>query len=73
MTAAQQRVYRFVAEFIRENGYAPTRKEIADGLKFASPNSAECHLQALAKLGAIHLKPGGARRLSINTAYQGAV
>lgn len=43
----------------------PTRAEIAKGLGFSTPSSAEDHLQALAKKGAIELVPGASRGLRI--------
>jgi len=44
----------------------PTRAEIAAGLGFSTPSSAEDHLQALAKKGALEIVPGAARGLRIN-------
>jgi repressor LexA len=43
----------------------PTRAEIASGLGFSTPSSAEDHLQALAKKGAIELVPGASRGLRL--------
>lgn len=43
----------------------PTRAEIATGLGFSTPSSAEDHLQALAKKGAIELVPGASRGLRL--------
>jgi repressor LexA len=43
----------------------PTRAEIAAGLGFSTPSSAEDHLQALAKKGAIELIPGASRGLRL--------
>jgi repressor LexA len=43
----------------------PTRAEIAAGLGFSTPSSAEDHLQALAKKGAIELVPGTSRGLRL--------
>lgn len=44
----------------------PTRAEIAAGLGFSTASSAEDHLQALAKKGAIALVPGASRGLRLN-------
>jgi repressor LexA len=46
-------------------GMPPTRAEIAAGLGFSTPSSAEDHLQALAKKGAIELVPGTSRGLRL--------
>lgn len=43
----------------------PTRAEIATGLGFSTPSSAEDHLQALAKKGAIELVPSASRGLRL--------
>lgn len=43
----------------------PTRAEIATGLGFSTPSSAEDHLQALAKKGALELVPGASRGLRL--------
>mgnify|MGYP000350426547 CR=1 FL=1 len=43
----------------------PTRAEIAAGLGFSTASSAEDHLQALARKGAIELIPGASRGLRI--------
>jgi repressor LexA len=46
-------------------GMPPTRAEIATGLGFSTASSAEDHLQALAKKGALDLTPGAARGLRL--------
>ena len=43
----------------------PTRAEIAAGLGFSTPSSAEDHLQALARKGAIEMIPGASRGLRL--------
>ena len=43
----------------------PTRAEIASGLGFSTPSSAEDHLQALARKGAIDMIPGAWRGLRL--------
>jgi len=43
----------------------PTRAEIASGLGFSTPSSAEDHLQALARKGAIEMLPGASRGLRL--------
>jgi len=46
----------------------PTRAEIATGLGFSSASSAEDHLQALAKKGALELLPGSSRGMRLHDA-----
>lgn len=43
----------------------PTRADIATGLGFSSVSSAEDHLQALAKKGALELLPGASRGIRL--------
>ena len=43
----------------------PTRAEIAAGLGFSTPSSAEDHLRALARKGALELLPGSSRGLRL--------
>ena len=43
----------------------PTRAEIATGLGFSTASSAEDHLQALARKGAVELIPGASRGLRL--------
>ena len=43
----------------------PTRAEIAAGLGFSTPSSAEDHLQALARKGALEILPGASRGLRL--------
>jgi len=51
VTAAQRRVYEFVAAFLNDNGYAPTIREIGDGLGLGSSSTVHMHLRALVSLG----------------------
>ena len=47
-------------------GMPPTRAEIATGLGFSTPSSAEDHLQALARKGALEITSGTSRGLRLN-------
>ena len=49
----QQRIYRFILESIRENGYAPSVREIGDAVGLKSPSTVHFHLNNLAELGYI--------------------
>lgn len=49
----------------RFDGCPPTRAEIADAIGCKSPNSADLHLRAMAKKGAIKLFPGISRGIKI--------
>ena len=53
LTARQQQILDWIRMHIESAGMPPTRAEIASGLGFSTASSAEDHLQALAKKGAI--------------------
>ena len=61
LTDRQQRVLDFIIDFMRAEGFPPTRAEICDALGFRSPNAAEDHLRVLVKKGAIEMLPGTSR------------
>jgi len=61
LTPRQQQILEFIEQRMRADGLPPTRAEIVKHFGFASPNAAQCHLQALAAHGAIELRPGMAR------------
>ena len=66
LTARQRQILDWIRSFVDTRGMPPTRAEIATGLGFSTPSSAEDHLQALAKKGAIEMVPGSARGLRLN-------
>lgn len=61
LTDRQQQILDFIEQQVFENGLPPTRADIVDHFGFASPNAAQCHLRALARHGAIELRPNQAR------------
>jgi repressor LexA len=65
LTPRQSEILTFIKQCIEENGYPPTRAEIAAKLGFKSPNAAEEHLKALARKGAIEMTPGASRGIRI--------
>jgi len=65
LTKRQSEILNFLKTWIEDNGYPPTRAEIAKELGFKSPNAAEDHLKALARKGAIEMIPGASRGLKI--------
>ena len=60
---AQANVLTYLRDYLAANGYPPTRREIAGHCGFASQNAAQGHLEALARKGAIGIRPGLARGL----------
>ncbi len=65
LTPRQRQILDWIRAFLETRGMPPTRAEIAGGLGFSTPSSAEDHLQALAKKGAIELIPGASRGLRL--------
>lgn len=65
LTPRQAEILAFIKQCIDDNGYPPTRAEIALALGFKSPNAAEEHLKALARKGAIEMTPGASRGIRI--------
>lgn len=66
LTDKQQEVLDFINLSLKELGFPPTRLEICEAFGFSSPNSAEEHLRALEKKGAISVSPGIARGIKIH-------
>lgn len=65
LTPRQSQILDFIKRCLEDNGYPPTRAEIAQELGFKSPNAAEEHLKALARKGAIEMTPGASRGIRI--------
>ncbi|MCJ0974500.1 transcriptional repressor LexA [Pseudomonas sp. PS1] len=65
LTPRQSEILAFIKRCLEDNGYPPTRAEIAQELGFKSPNAAEEHLKALARKGAIEMTPGASRGIRV--------
>jgi repressor LexA len=65
LTARQRQILDWIRGYLETTGMPPTRAEIAAGLGFSTPSSAEDHLQALARKGAIEMLPGASRGLRL--------
>ena len=65
LTERQTQVLLFIQEFMEEEGFPPTRAEIAKGLGFRSVNAAEDHLKALVRKEAIEMLPGTSRGIRL--------
>ena len=72
LTTRQQEILDFIEREVTQHGLPPTRAEIVDHFGFASPNAAQCHLRALARQGAIELRPNQARGIIPRTLGTGA-
>ena len=65
LTPRQAEILDFIKRCLEDNGFPPTRAELAQELGFKSPNAAEEHLKALARKGAIEMTPGASRGIRI--------
>jgi repressor LexA len=72
LTPRQQQILDLITASVQEQGYPPTRAEIAVRLGFRSANAAEDHLQALARKGVIELTPGASRGIRVVQASRAA-
>ncbi|MSR85084.1 transcriptional repressor LexA [Candidatus Uhrbacteria bacterium] len=65
LTPKQKEVLDYIVSFINDRGYAPSYREIADGLELASPSTVHAHIQALRLRGYLRgsESSGGAREL----------
>jgi repressor LexA len=65
LTPRQSEILALIRDYIYEEGYPPTRAEIAEAFGFRSPNAAEEHLRALERKGAIELLQGSSRGIRL--------
>jgi repressor LexA len=65
LTGRQQQILDWIRAQIEANGMPPTRAEIAAALGFSTPSSAEDHLRALERKGALEILPGSSRGLRL--------
>src|SRR5206468_9929015 len=65
LTARQRQILDWIRHHLEATGRPPTRAEIAAGLGFSTPSSAEDHLRALEKKGALEIEAGASRGLRL--------
>lgn len=65
LTQRQAEIWQFIREYQAEEGYPPTRAEIAERFGFRSHNAVTEHLNALARKGAIELTPEASRGIRL--------
>jgi repressor LexA len=65
LTDKQTKIYEFIVECQRGNGYPPTQAEIRDHFGFGSLNAVRSHLVLIEKKGYIHLNGGKARGIQL--------
>lgn len=62
LTKKQKEVLCAIESFIKENGYTPSYREIAEVLGLASPSTVHQHVQALCEKGVINTGDDGSAR-----------
>jgi repressor LexA len=67
LTARQRQILDWIRGHLEITGRPPTRAEIASGLGFSTPSSAEDHLRALEKKGVLEIQPGASRGLKLKS------
>jgi repressor LexA len=65
LTDKQRSVLEFINTFASNNGFPPTRAEIAGHFGYKSQHSAEVHLIALQAKGRIELVPKSSRGIRV--------
>lgn len=65
LTRRQREILHYILACQNQQGYPPTRAEIADHFGFRSANAAEQHLRALARKGVLQMIPGASRGIRV--------
>lgn len=65
LTARQQEIWQFLAEYVDDHGYPPTVREIGDAVGLASPSTVHAHLASLERAGLIRRDPTKPRAIEL--------
>ena len=65
LTARQQEIWQYLAEYVDEHGYPPTVREIGDAVGLASPSTVHAHLANLERAGFLRRDPTKPRALEL--------
>ena len=65
LSERQRETLEFIRGYVREQGVAPSRPEIAEALGLTHKSSVDAHLSALMKKGWIELRPGSPRNIRL--------
>ena len=66
LTYRRQRICEFIAQFTTENGFAPTLREIGDGVGIASTAAVQYQILSLERAGALRRKAGYSRTIVLS-------
>lgn len=70
LTPSQQQLYDFITHFINQHGFAPTHRELSDGLGLKSTNSIRRQLNVLERKGYIEIKNDISRGINLLSLWQ---
>jgi repressor LexA len=65
LTARQQEIWQFLAQYVDEHGYPPTVREIGDAVGLASPSTVHAHLANLERAGLLRRDPTKPRAIEL--------
>ena len=65
LTKKQLAVLDFLQDFVEENGYTPSYREIMAGLELSSVSAVAEHIDNLVAKGVLRKNPGAARSLEV--------
>lgn len=71
LTDRQKEIFNFIKDFIDENGFPPTLREIASHFNMASTFGVKRHLDALKKKGFLSVESFASRAISITKGIEG--
>ena len=71
MTRMQQKIYDYIAETTRQQGYPPSVREIGEAVGLRSPSTVHFHLKHMEELGVIGKGAGKGRALTLAQPMQG--
>ena len=65
MTKMQQRIYDYIAETTRQQGYPPSVREIGEAVGLKSPSTVHFHLKHMEELGVLTKGAGKGRAITL--------
>ena len=71
LTKMQQKIYDYIAETTRQQGYPPSVREIGEAVGLRSPSTVHFHLKHMEEMGVLTKGAGKGRALTL-TPLEGA-
>ncbi len=65
ITAKQQRILEYIAEYTQERGYPPSVRDICAGVGLSSPSTVHMHIKSLREMGCLEKDDRKGRALTI--------